>query len=233
MKRRKDAVEGIDSEEDPLAQDVVPFSVLKRSFKNDSSPEWRSIEDRALELALSYLQQQRQVAVEISNGRNRSEKLIKFKQAHEAEPPRMTETDRQIIEYKLFCFRVFFMTMSISPFRVKRATTNLEQELSNLDQQVAKLDREARAHVRAGNKAKAKTCLRQKLLLLKRMKEKETAYDNLSGIMNQLAQTKEHRSVSRSVFWVRSCLGRRLLGWRPYSAGWFLTLANGGMRYED
>lgn len=80
-------------------------------------------------------------------------------------------------------------------FSVKRATAALEQDVSSLDQQAARLDREARAHVRAGNRTKAKACLKQKQLVLKRLKEKETAFDNLSGIMNQLAQTKEQKAV--------------------------------------
>ena len=54
---------------------------------------------------------------------------------------------------------------------------------------------EARVQLRNKNKTKAKQLLRQKLLVLKKIKEKDGQYDKLLHIMHRLAQTREQKDV--------------------------------------
>uniref|UniRef100_A0A914WT14 Charged multivesicular body protein 7 n=1 Tax=Plectus sambesii TaxID=2011161 RepID=A0A914WT14_9BILA len=154
-------------DDDSLIAGVVEYAHLRAQASDICKTQL------AFDLAANQLLKDGAITIGTSSA---GEKIVKFRDVKDKGPVRLTETDTNIHD-------------------VRRALNKLEKDISKMDDSIKKCENEARLCLRKGNKNKAKQMLRQKLLLLKQIKEKDGQYEKLLNIMHRLAQTREQKDI--------------------------------------
>ncbi|KAJ1373998.1 hypothetical protein KIN20_036580 [Parelaphostrongylus tenuis] len=111
--------------------------------------------------------------VTMGQGHN-GEQILKFRDSEE--PVRFTETDASVHD-------------------IRRAMSKIEKDITFLERKVEKLDSDCRAALRNKDKIRAANLLRQKKHLQKDISDKDSQYQRLLTMLQQLSATKHNKEI--------------------------------------
>ncbi|CAJ0607193.1 unnamed protein product [Cylicocyclus nassatus] len=125
------------------------------------------------DVVLAYLSERGDLVI----GQDRhGEQILKFRDTTSNGPVRFTEADASVHD-------------------IRRAMSKVEKEINTLEKKIQKLDLDCRTALRTGDKTKAASLLRQKKRAQKDVTDKDSQYQRLLTMLEQLGSTKHHKDV--------------------------------------
>ncbi|VDP40537.1 unnamed protein product [Soboliphyme baturini] len=152
----------------PLYDDLVSMRVFQNAVKPYCANE------KVFDMVVQNLIYRKQLTIGVSG---QGEKIVKFKARNENGPVKITDLDRTV-------------------HSMKGVVEKLEQEMLILEEQANRLESEARKQIQMRNRTKAKTYLRQKQVVTKRLNDREKAYSNMLSLIDRLTQSDDNKVVS-------------------------------------
>ncbi|CAI4225777.1 unnamed protein product [Auanema sp. JU1783] len=125
------------------------------------------------DILLEYMSDTGDVTVGQSS---KGERIIKFRDIGSNDPVQFTEADASVHD-------------------IRRAMTKVEREISVLEDKAKKYEDECRKALRAGEKSRAASFLRQKKRITKDISDKDGQLQGLLNMLHQLASTKFNKEV--------------------------------------